>query len=321
MALAGALAALALITRVANAQPERYEFSELHMGMRVRMVLYAPNDSVARRAAREAYERVAELEDILSDYRPSSEVRRLSAVSRGRRVAIGRDLCTVLGRALELARRSDGAFDPTMGAYVALWREARRTHALPTREALASAAQRSGWRKVRLDGPRCRVGFDVGGMQLDLGGIAKGYILDQGLAALKRRGVTRAMLEAGGDIVVGDAPPGGLGWTIAVPHADSALVARANALVRGAVATSGDTEQSVTIDGTRYAHIIDPRTGLGITSRALATVVAPDGMTADGLATALTVLAPEVAGLLERYPRAYAVVRRVRDGAASSGTR
>ena len=286
----------------------RREFSELHMGMAVRVVLHAPDDATARDGARAAFAKIAALEDIFSDYRPSSELRRLPAT--GRPVEVGADLCHVLAVALDVARESDGAFDPTIAPLVALWRESRRSGTLPSPAALSAAQSRVGWTRLRLDRPSCVATLDPG-TRIDLGGIAKGYIIEQALDVLRRRGLSRAMIEAGGDIVVGDPPPGAPGWRISVPHADSTLSARAAALANAAISTSGGAEQFVEIDARRYSHLIDPRTGLGSTTPALATVIAPRAAIADALATALAVLGAEgAAALLERYTGVIGAVRR-----------
>src|SRR5256886_4878954 len=200
------VAALACLARGATAQEVRREFAELHMGVAGRIELYAPEAAAARVAAGAAYAGIAELEDIMSDYRPESEVRRL-AERPGTAVPVSEPLFAVVARALELARQSDGAFDPTVGPFVALWRRARGTGRLPGRAELDSAARRVGWRKVRADSAARSIRLDTAGMQLDLGGIAKGYILDQALLVLGRYGVTRALIQAGGDIVAGEAPP------------------------------------------------------------------------------------------------------------------
>ena len=295
--------AAALSARPAPAQAVRRQYAELHMGVAARIVLYAPDDATARRAARAAYARMALLEDVMSDYRPESEVRRLAARA-GAAIPVSGDLFVVLARAVDLWRRSDGAFDATVGPFVELWRAARRTGRLPPRAELDAAARRVGSDKVHLDSVARTVRLDAPGMRIDLGGIAKGYILDRALDALRAQGVTRALLEAGGDIVLGDAPPGRRGWRIALPEGDTILA-------NHAVSTSGDTEQFVIIGGVRYSHVIDPRTGMGLTSRREATVVAPDGVTADGLATALTVLDDERgARLLHSFPQAAARLRR-----------
>src|SRR5438309_7374780 len=218
------------------------ECVELHMGVAVRIELYAPDDAAARVAARAAYARIAELEDIMSDYRPESEVRRLAERS-GAAVPVSEPLFAVVARALELARQSDGAFDPTVGPFVALWRRARRTGRLPRPAELDAAARRVGWRKVRADSVGRSIRLDSAGMRLDLGGIAKGYILDQALLVLGRHGVTRSLIQAGGDIVAGGAPPGLRGWRVGVPGAGPGARARAAALARAAVAPSGHTGQ------------------------------------------------------------------------------
>ncbi|MGH7531353.1 MAG: FAD:protein FMN transferase [Gemmatimonadales bacterium] len=286
------------------------EFVELHMGVAVRIQVYAADDATARVAARAAYARIAQLEDVMSDYRPASEVRRL-ADQAGSWVPVSEPLFAVLVRALELARRSHGAFDPTVGPYVELWRRARRTGRLPNREELDSAATRVGWTKVQVDSATRSVRLAVSGMRIDLGAIAKGYILDQALLALRRHGVTRALLQAGGDIVAGAPPPGRAGWCIEVPGAGPAVRARAAALAHAALAVSGDAEQFVIVAGVRYSHVVDPHTGVGLTNQKQAVVVAADGATADGLASALTVLDDaRGAGLLRSYSGVVADVRR-----------
>ncbi|HSA54780.1 MAG TPA: FAD:protein FMN transferase [Gemmatimonadaceae bacterium] len=276
----------ALLTASATVLPAqvRSEFTEVHMGVPVRIVVHAVDDSVAREAARAAYARIADLEDKMSDYRAESEVRRLAGRSAEWRT-VSAELFAVLARALEVARASDGAFDPTVGPLVALWRQTRRDGRLPSDAALQRARARVDWRLVALDTSRRAVRFAADSMRLDLGGIAKGYIIQEGLEAMRRHGVPSALVAAGGDIVVGDAPPGRRGWTVTIAGRDTVLTGVA-------VATSGPTEQFVEIGGVRYSHVIDTRTGLGAvyTERALVvTVIASDGATADAVATAASI--------------------------------
>ena len=262
----------------------RYEFTELHLGVATRVILYAPDDSAARAAARSAFNRVATLEDKMSDWRPESEVNRL-ARRAGEWVEVSAELYAVLWQAIEIAALTDGAFDPTVAPLVALWREARRAGALPPAAALDSARALVGWHRVSLDKCRPLVRLEPG-TRLDLGGIAKGYILAEALGALRAHGVTHALIEAGGDIVAGDPPPGQAGWTVTFGASDSIY---ANV----AVSTSGTGEQIVEIDGARYAHVVDPRTGLGVTAARTVTVIADDAAMADALATAFVVLGRE----------------------------
>ncbi|MGH7449570.1 MAG: FAD:protein FMN transferase, partial [Longimicrobiales bacterium] len=253
-ALAAAFAGCLAIACPLHAQ-QRHEFSEVHMGMPVRIVLYARDTATARAAARAAYARIAQLENQMSDYRADSEVRRLER-RPGAWVTLTPELFAVLETALRVARASHGAFDPTVGPLSALWREARRRGALPQPVAIDSARARTGWKKITLDRARRAASLAPSGVHLDLGGIAKGFILQDALAVLRSHGIARALLEAGGDIVVGDPPPGRTGWRVETPRADSAVAARAAALENAAVATSGPTAQFVMIDGIRYSHVV-----------------------------------------------------------------
>ncbi len=266
------------------APPQRFEYSEVAMGVRARMVLYAGDQGTAQAAARAAYDRIAYLEQIMSDYRPDSEISMLSAKAGGPAVQISPELFDILAKAQELARRSDGAFDVTVGPLVKLWRVARKSGKMPPMEQLEAARKLVGWRKLHIE----KRGLSPFlGMQLDLGGIAKGYGCDEAIRVLREHGVKSALVEMGGDIVVSDAPPGTKGWEIEI---ENARPHRTEVLANAAVSSSGDVEQFVEIGGKRYSHIVDPRTGLGITDRIAVTIIAPNGTTSDGLSTAVSVL-------------------------------
>lgn len=272
------------------------------MGLPVRILLHAPDERRAESAARAAFARIAALDAMMSDYRPDSELRRLESGSTGW-TPVSPDLLEVLTTAVEVARATDGAFDPTVGPIVALWREARKTGKMPPAAALEAARAATGWRHLEIDRARGAIRLTRSGMRLDLGGIAKGYILEQGLRALRMNGAGRALLESGGDIVAGSGPPGLAGWRIEAKDADARFRQRASQLTNAGLATSGASVQFVEIDGVRYSHVVDPRTGLGVTNQVTARVIARDAATADALATALTVLGPEGAQkVIDRYP-------------------
>jgi len=258
------------------------------MGGRARIVLYARDQATAEKAARAAFDRIAFLEDVMSDYRPTSEINRLSASALGGAVQVSPELLFILRKSRELSRRSGGAFDVTVGPLVKLWRKARKSGVLPNSEEISAARKLVGWRKITLDSDASTAQLEVPGMQLDLGGIAKGYACDEAMRILKRAGTRSALVEMGGDVVVGDPPPGKTGWEIEIANTDPAH--RKLILSNSAISSSGDTEQFVEIGGIRYSHIVDPRTGLGLTSRIAVTVIAPNGVTSDGLSTAISVL-------------------------------
>jgi len=291
LALPVLLAAATLVCLGNEPTLQRFTFTERHMGTLFEIVLYAPSEQVARDAARAAFARIAELDGIMSDYRAASELMQLSKKAGGPPVPVSADLFDILARAREISRLSGGAFDVTVGPLVRLWRRARRTRRLPDPEELARARARVGYDKVRLDAKERTVQLTVDGMLLDLGAIAKGYAAEAVLEVLRHYGITRALVAASGDIAAGDPPPGARGWKVAIAPLDKAATeSRFVLLQHAAVSTAGDAEQFVEIDGKRYSHIVDPHTGLGLTRRSSATVVARDGTTSDGLDTAVSVL-------------------------------
>ncbi len=270
----------------AIAQGPRQEYRQLHLGVEVRLVLATADRPNADAAARDAYATIAALEQILSDWRPTSEVCRLAA-RHGVWLPVSGPLYQVTARSLAVARASGGAFDPTVGPLVALWREARARGAVPDDRAIARARASVGWRRVHLDPHRQAIKLDRPGMDLDFGGIAKGFILDSARTVLRHLGFASVMLDAGGDVVLGDAPPGESGWRVAVstPRGDSTIV-----LAGVAVGTSGPSAQHLDVGGVRYSHVIDPRTGRALTAPTQATVIHRFGVMSDALSTMITVL-------------------------------
>ncbi len=283
----------------ADAELERFQSTQIEMGVPFKIILYAPDKATAKGAFKAAYSRIAELNATLSDYEANSELSRLSATAPSTQgVPVGRDLWRVLERSQALAVETDGAFDVTVGPYVRLWRRARRQTEMPSPERLSAAQTAVGYRNLELDAERRTARLRVPSMRLDLGGIAMGYAVDEAMNELRKLGIERALIDASGDILVSGPPPGKTGWTIGVvPLAADGTPSREIVLVDAAVTTSGDAFQHVIIGGKRYSHIVDPRTGLGLTEPSGVTVIARDCMTADSLATAVSVLGPE-AGLI-----------------------
>lgn len=270
----------------------RFEFKQPHMGTLFTITLYAPEEDEARQASEAVFAKIAALERIMTDYDPESELMRLCQQPVGQAVRVSDELFEVLQKGQRLAELTEGAFDVTVGPVVRLWRRARRTETLPSPELLAKARAAVGYRKLRLDPVAQTVTLTVPNMQLDLGGIAKGYAADKALEVLKKHGLPRALVAASGDIAIGDSPPGQRGWRIGVGALEggSAGLAKNLRLRNAAVSTSGDTEQFVEIEGVRYSHIVDPRTGLGLTERLQVTVIARHAGDTDSFATAVSIL-------------------------------
>lgn len=262
-----------LLVAAAWAGEERVELTRPVMGTLARITVYAEDREKAAAAIEHGFARLEELNAKLSDYDPASELNRNPARK-------SQDLRRVLGKAEEVRRASDGAFDHEAGAVIRVWREARRQGVAPSEEEISRAR--------------------VGPRRIDLGGIAKGYATQEARAVLRREGFRRAMVAIAGDVCVGDPPTGRPAWRIeAAPGAARRVLALRNACV----STSGDAEQALEVNGVRYSHIIDPRTGQALTRAVGVTVIARDGMAADALATALSVTGMRE-DLLRRYSAA-----------------
>ncbi|MBL8863915.1 MAG: FAD:protein FMN transferase [Planctomycetes bacterium] len=267
----------------------RFEFSRLAMGVEARIVLFAADEQAAVRAAQAAFAEIARLEAAFSDWRDDSELSQLAERAGCGPVPVSQDLFDVLWRAREVSEATDGAFDVTVGPLVRLWRAARRAGTLPAAAELARARALVGWGLVALDARARTVALAKPGMRLDLGGIGKGHAGQRAVDLLADLGHARALVQMGGDVVCGAPPPGRDGWQIDVDG-------RRVLVARRAVATSGDAAQHVVIDGVRYGHVVDPRTGLGAQGARQVTIEAADGATADALATAGALLARDQLG-------------------------
>lgn len=298
-ALASIILACLLLTGCARGTGEslaRYSYAQIHMGVHTRVVLYAPDEASAKAAARAAFARIAALDAALSDYRQDSDLSRLNASPAGEWTPVSPDLADMLSRAREISELTGGAFDVTVGPLSVLWREARRSGDLPQAAQLAEARARVGWRLVSLQGAAARL--ERPGMRLDPGGIGKGLAAAEALREVRTLGLDRCLVAMAGDIAAGDPPPGRPAWEVPIESGLEGAERPVVRLVNASVSTSGDLEQFVEIGGVRYSHILDPRTGLGLTSPIAATVVAPDGALADALASAVCVLGPEEAAAL-----------------------
>lgn len=330
-AIFAALSSTAFATR-AQTPLTRYQRSEAHMGTQTRIVVYAADAASADRAMRAGFARIAQLDSELSDYREDSGLMRLAAQAGRGDIAVGEDLFRVLQAGQDVAERSGGAFDVTQGTLTRLWRSARKLSELPRSERIERARANGGYRYLHLDAQARTVRIDRPGIGLDVGGIAKGYAADEALAAITAQGVTRALVALGGDIAVSDTPPDAPGWRVSIaPLAPAQASPRAPGQTReataqttlylrhAAVSTAGDAEQWFEVDGRRYSHLIDPRSGWPMQGRSATTVIARRGIDADGLDTAAALLGPlEGARLIESV--AGAAMRMERDDPLANAT-
>ena len=254
-----------------------------------------PSSSARVREVVEAV--LARIVEQMSTWEPESDLCRFNRAPAGSWHELEPEFFTVLAHALELARRSDGAYDPTVGPVVELWGfgpAPSRTDA-PQPGAWREAWQRVGWQRIGLD-PATRRARQPGGASVDLSSIAKGFAVDEVALALGRLGVSDALVEIGGELLCLGERPDGQPWRVAVrwPSGMPGEMGPVVALRGMSVATSGDEFHRFEHDGRRYSHTIDPRTGAPVPHALVSvSVLHPQCMHADALATALTVLGPE----------------------------
>ncbi len=265
------------------------------MGSQFAIVCFAKDSLTARVVAGQAWQRIDEMNRILSDYDPESELSTFNykAGNAGWQV-VSKDLYHALDYGKKLAAESNGAFDPTVGPLSRVWRRAFNQSVLPSDSALAAARLLVDYQQLILRGGK-EARLNRPGMRVDPGAFVKGWAADEALSILKRAGISRALVDAGGDLALGDPPPGKRGWRIELPGLDAnqqpttKVIERANA----GIATSGDAYRYLTVDGVRYSHLVDPKTGMGLTHLSSVTVIARNGLEADAYATALSVMSPE----------------------------
>ncbi|MBL8891871.1 MAG: FAD:protein FMN transferase [Planctomycetaceae bacterium] len=288
--------------------------SEVHMGVRFQISLYAADEAVAEQAFAAGFAEIARLERIFSDYQPASETRQIDAAPCETKIPLSNDMRRLLEMSRTLNRNSNGYFDVTLGKLTKLWRVARREKQPPSSEAIAFAAERVGFDRLEV----CTEYLlkRTPGVELDFGGIAKGDAADQVLRLLKDKlEITKVLIDASGDLVAGDPPPGQKGWVVGLsrPADDPGPMTRVY-LANRALASSGDSTQFLETDQARWSHLIDPHTKTPILGQNLTLVWADDGATSDALASALAICPPEqMPEIAARFPTVAACVYRRRD--------
>jgi thiamine biosynthesis lipoprotein len=241
------------------------------------------------------FDRMKEIEATMSIYSPTSELSRFNAQAGKGLMTTGEHLTKMLGMARVYGALSHGAFDVTVGPVVKAWgfSGGKKPETLPAEDLLKEKMALVGYSKIVVAGERC--GLDRTGMVVDFGGLAKGYAVDVSCRDLIRQGAKDFVVNLAGNMRCYGKPESGRAWRVGVrdPFQAGATIGTIELSDGMAVATSGNYERFVEIEGKRYAHIIDPRTGWPVTGMAGVTVVAPSAAAADAMSTALFVLGPD----------------------------
>ncbi|MEG1507220.1 MAG: FAD:protein FMN transferase [Akkermansia sp.] len=272
------------------------------MGTLFTIKVYTDSHQRAQRACEQAFAIAQELQDTLSAKDACSELTKLNAASSLAPYSISETMAHALSIALFYAKASHGAFDPTLGTCLRLWHQSHTRHTLPSAQDLARARASSGWQHLSISGSGSgshkTATKAIEGLRIDLGGIGKGIAVDAMAHCLQEAGLTRFCISSTSDVLVGDPPPNKTAWEVALGSSSSPAITFH--LVNEAISTSGDQHQFIIINGTRYSHIIDPKTGMGLTSQRQVTVRAKTATEADALSTACCVLSDEESQLLLR---------------------
>jgi len=276
-------------------QERRYEDSRVSMGCLYSVVVYGSDLARLREAAAAALDEVDRIDRLMSNYKNDSELSRVNREAAKAPVKVDPELFDFIAECLRYSRESEGAFDITVGPLMKAWGFFRGEGRMPGEAELAEARSRVGYRRVILNQKDGTIFFDRAGVELDLGGIAKGYAVDRAVAVLKRCGVTIALLSAGGSTIYAlGAPPGKPAWEIEVQDpVERDKIATRVRLKDRALSVSGSYEKFFELNGERYSHVMDPRTGRPVQGVLSVAVVTDDGTSGDALDNVFYVLGAE----------------------------
>ena len=294
---------------------ESREFRYL-MGTSVQVRAFGGDEPSRRAAIDEAFASIAEVDRLMSNYRTDSELTHVNASASFGPVVVSDPMLRILEAAQKVSADSNGAFDVTVGPLVRLWGFFDKKAHLPSAQELAAVRPLVGYRNLLIDARQHTVRFVRPGLELDLGGIAKGFAVEIAADVLRRRGL-QGFIDAGGNQYLLGAPPGKTQWTIGVKNPDSAgQLLGAIDVTEGSVSTSADDANFLVADGRRYGHLLDPRSLAPSTASLSATIVSRDGTIADALSKAAFVLGPrDGLALVDSYPGvAAAIAYRKADG-------
>ncbi len=262
------------------------------LGTRVELGLSGVTCALANAAYEDVFALFDRFERLTDEDAPDSALQRINAAAGKEPVVVDNDLYALIELALGFAQHTNGAFDPTFAAMSGLWRFDTDTHTLPSAEEIAARQQLIGWQRVKLD-PKARTVFlERAGMKLGLRGIVKGYVVDKAVTLLRERGIEDFILKSGGELFVSGAPGGGQ-RKVGLPDPRSAKNYALLDVRDRALNTSSDKDRFFVLDGVRYHHIIDPRTGRPADKTRTVSVLSVDATSADALSTALFVMGPK----------------------------
>lgn len=295
------LCTLALLAGTAPARADWLERTDAIMGTRIDVQVWSQDKAGGEAAIDAVMDEMRRIDALMSHYKPDSQLSRINAHANDEPVQVDKELFDLIKLSTYYSQLTEGAFDITYASVGYLYDYPR--HVRPSEAQIRQALPAVNWRNLKFDESRHSVRFEHPGMRIDLGGIGKGYAVDRGIELLKARGITHAVVTAGGDTrILGDHM--GRPWLVAIRHPDDPRkVVTRIPLSDTAMSTSGDYERYFDEDGVRYHHIIDPHTGHSASKVRSATILAPTATQTDGMSKTAFVLGPEKAlEIINRLP-------------------
>jgi FAD:protein FMN transferase len=281
-----------------------FEQSRNAMGTVFRVCLYSEDETHALACFESAFDEIERLEETFSKFRSSSEVSRINRLASQRPVTTDGEVFGLLEKAQSYSRRTDGAFDITVGPLMRAWGFFRAEGRLPASEELSTAREKTGFEKIEIDPASRTARFAVPEMEIDLGAIGKGYAVDRVAAVLSEAGIETALIDAGSSTIFAlGAPPDCVGWTVHVPDPLERSRPLSTVTLRDqSISTSGNYERFFEVSGKRYGHIIDPRRGVPVEGVLQACLLAPSATMSDALSSAIFVMGADAgAEMLEAF--------------------
>ncbi|MGE0127161.1 MAG: FAD:protein FMN transferase [Blastocatellales bacterium] len=276
-------------------QMRRYEDSRVSMACVYAIVVYGHDMMPFEQAVTAALDEVDRIDRLMSHYKKESELSRVNRDAAKSPIKVDPELFDFIAECLRYSRESDGAFDITVGPLMKAWGFFRGEGRMPSEADLAEARNRIGYQHVILNQKDKTIFFDKPGIELDLGGIAKGYAVDRAVAVLKQHGITSALVSAGGSTIHAlGAPPGKTAWEVEVQDpVDHNKIATTVRLKEQTLSVSGSYEKFFELEGVRYSHVMDPRTGKPVQGVLSVAVVTGSGTAGDALDNVFYVLGVE----------------------------
>jgi thiamine biosynthesis lipoprotein len=299
-----------------HAQTGKYSYSEMKMGSPFHIIIVSTDSVKANHLARKSFQLIDSLNHIFSNYDSSSELSKINAAAGLLPYKMSPAMLDLVQKSQHAYIQSKGAYDISIGPLSSLWRNARKAKLFPEASTVLATKKLVGLNQVKINKRLGTIFLPNANMQLDFGGIAKGYIAQWVINFLKANGIQQALVDAGGDIVMSGAPLNQQGWLIGVnlPETTDQLLNKKLQLSNCSVATSGDVYQFIEYKGVKYSHIINPLTGYGVTNLRNVTIVAKTGATADWLATACSILPIKEAKQLAISHQAALLITTLKNG-------